>query len=254
MIILRSIGIGLLLSTAGPSWGAAAKANPKFYWADGIVPYAIDPSITDSKPILAAMKAWEKAGIRFPKRTNESDYVVFTLTDAAKSAAKSAPQKQDGDETEDPDIQNIGGARSAVGRRGGMQLLVASGNDVPAWRYMHEIGHTLGLFHEHIRLDRDRWVTIHFDNIAPAARGNFEIKKGKTFDVADFDVESIMLYKWNMNAVDKTKPTISWNADPSRRDFGAPIVQKLSAGDIAAVRWIYFEGGLKKLRKKWRKR
>ena len=235
----------LLVTGMSPTaWGAAAKANPKYYWPNGIVPYLVDPSITDPEPILKAMREWEKAGIRFPPRRAEADYVVFTLSDAAKEREAAS----------EDDVQEIAGAVSAVGRIGGRQQIVARGSDVPWWRYAHEIGHTLGLFHEHLRLDRDRWVTIHRDNLDPEARRSFEIKRAKTADIGSFDVKSIMLYDWNRDAVDRRKPTISWNADPSFKEFGAPVVRKVSEGDIAAVRYLYFEGGLRKLGSHWHRR
>ena len=38
----------------------------------------------------------------------------------------------------------------------------------------HEVGHALGLFHEHQRLDRDDHVEINYNNIQPAATFNFD--------------------------------------------------------------------------------
>ena len=241
---LRSVAwcgaLVLAAAAGGPCSAAAVRSDPARYWKGGVVPCVIDPSIAHPDAILKAMRAWEAAGIRFPKRTREADYVVFTLD----ARAKHRPQRPDEDEAA------MAGAVSAVGRIGGRQEIVAAGDDVPWWRWAHEIGHTLGLFHEHLRNDRDRWVTIHWENIAPPARHNFEIKRGKTFDLGSFDAESIMLYTWNQNAVDRTRPTITLNARPAFHDFGAMVVQKLSAGDVAAVRRLYFEGGIHELRRR----
>jgi hypothetical protein len=201
-----------------------------------VVPYVIDPSIKDPEPILKAMKEWERAGIRFPRRTAQPDYLVFTLSKRVKS-----------DPIEE-EPQDIAGASSAVGRRGGRQCIEAGGPNVPWWRYVHEIGHTLGLYHEQLRLDRDRHLTIHWDNIKPAARHNFEIKKGKSVDVGTFNIESIMLYAWNLDAIDTAKPTITWNRDPSYRGFGASVRQRISDGDIKTIHYLYFEGGIAELR------
>lgn len=233
----RLLAMILLSGLFMPVWGAAARINPERYWPHGVVPYVIDPSIRDAGPILRAMREWERAGIRFPEHTTEADYVVFTLADKARGD----------EEDDDPESEDMDGAHSKVGRMGGRQLIAASGQAVPWWRYLHEIGHALGLFHEHMRLDRDRWITIHWDNIAPKAQANFRIKPRKTADVGDFNLQSIMLYTWNMNAIDKRLPTITWNRDPGFRDFGAPVVQKLSPGDIAAIHALYFEGGIRRL-------
>jgi hypothetical protein len=40
---------------------------------------------------------------------------------------------------------------------------------------VHEIGHTVGLFHEHTRPDRDQYVQILWDNILPEAQSDFQI-------------------------------------------------------------------------------
>jgi hypothetical protein len=244
-VLYRVLLMVLVASFAGQAWAAAAKNKPKRYWSGGVVPVVIDPSISHPEEIQKAMRAWEASGIRFPVRTTERDYVVFTLSPNAQKASVDTRDEVEPDV--DQDEQEMGGAVSAVGRIGGRQQIVASSDDVPWWRWAHEIGHCLGLYHEQIRTDRDRWVTIHWDNIPPAARHNFKIKPRKTVDIGPFDIESIMLYKWNMNAVDPQKPTMSWNADPAFHNFGAPVLQKLSKGDIAAVRHLYFEGGIQSL-------
>ena len=44
---------------------------------------------------------------------------------------------------------------------GGINKICRKGN------IMHEIGHTLGLAHEHARPDRDQYVDIMWENIEP---------------------------------------------------------------------------------------
>lgn len=57
-----------------------------------------------------------------------------------------------------------GVSSSSLGRIGGTQILnVGTINNVGV--IAHEFGHALGLFHEHVRHDRDRWVTINWANI-----------------------------------------------------------------------------------------
>lgn len=61
--------------------------------------------------------------------------------------------------------------------------------------YLHELGHTLGLLHEHERYDRDNYVTIYWDNIRTGCKNQF-YKKTKTIGACygEFDYKSIMMY------------------------------------------------------------
>lgn len=61
--------------------------------------------------------------------------------------------------------------------------------------YLHELGHTLGLLHEHERYDRDNYVTIYWDNIRTGCKSQF-YKKTKTIGACygEFDYKSIMMY------------------------------------------------------------
>ena len=51
---------------------------------------------------------------------------------------------------------------------------------------MHEIGHTLGFFHEQSRSDRDNYVNIIYSNIAPFREINFE--KYSDTEVNNFNI------------------------------------------------------------------
>ena len=58
---------------------------------------------------------------------------------------------------------------------------------------MHEIGHVLGMAHEQSRPDRDKYVTIHKDQISSKGVGQFKIAKNG--DVSrQYDVLSLMHY------------------------------------------------------------
>jgi len=41
---------------------------------------------------------------------------------------------------------------------------------------VHEIGHSLGYYHEHARSDRDEFVKILWENVKPGMDIQFEIK------------------------------------------------------------------------------
>ena len=58
---------------------------------------------------------------------------------------------------------------------------------------IHEIGHALGLLHEHTRPDRDSFVRINWDNITAEKSHNFDILDDSIL-LGDYDYESIMHY------------------------------------------------------------
>ena len=60
---------------------------------------------------------------------------------------------------------------------------------------LHELGHVLGFWHEHMRYDRDRFIKIQWQNILCGACKNFAlVAADSTLDVP-YDLASIMHYK-----------------------------------------------------------
>lgn len=63
---------------------------------------------------------------------------------------------------------------SYVGRYGGPQILSLQPPDDKSpnclgteGRALHELLHALGIFHEQSRADRDKFITVHLDNVIP---------------------------------------------------------------------------------------
>lgn len=100
---------------------------------------------------------------------------------------------------------------------------------------IHEIGHSVGLFHEQTRFDRDDHVNIIWANIDPASQFNFE-KHSKVVgtDTGDYDFGSIMHYAPTAFSING-QPTIT------KKD-GSSFVQNdavLSPGDVGGVAAMY---------------
>uniref|UniRef100_H2ZRW3 Metalloendopeptidase n=1 Tax=Latimeria chalumnae TaxID=7897 RepID=H2ZRW3_LATCH len=73
----------------------------------------------------------------------------------------------------------------------------------------HEINHALGIEHEHIREDRDQYVTVMYENIKKATYDSFKPRKSDTFGLA-YDYLSVMHYgrRWFDFSIARGKPSI----------------------------------------------
>ena len=65
-----------------------------------------------------------------------------------------------------------------VGGRQDLSLSLIGATEKDA---IHELGHALGLIHEHCRADRDEYITVYYDNIKPGERHNFDKVSGNSY-------------------------------------------------------------------------
>jgi hypothetical protein len=201
----------LTLSNVGTQ-GIAIKGR-QYRWPNRIIPYAIDPTIPNQQRIFDAIKHWEdNTTIDFRPRTTERDYVYLRRV--------------------------ASGCASAVGRRGGRQELILA-DSCSVGNILHELGHTVGLWHEQSRADRDNFIDIDFANVDPDYVHNFEQHIHDGIDIVGYDYGSIMHYPPRAFSVDD-QPTIRPKQPlPSGTVMGQRIA--LSPGDIQAVEQIYAE-------------
>lgn len=187
-----------------------------YRWPSATVSYCISPRLPQQERVIEAMRHWEsKTRIRF--------HNIGSLCNAPIGIVVLGVSFVPG---------NI--CASAVGFQHTMQQIILADN-CGVGEAIHEIGHTVGLWHEQSRRDRDLHVTIHYDNIQPDERFNFDQHVNDGQDAGPYDYSSIMHYDAYAFAIDTSKPTIT------TKPPGIPIGQRvgLSQGDIEAVQRMY---------------
>src|SRR6476620_1358048 len=136
-------------------------------WTNGIVYYVFDAAVssTNRQNWRDAAAAWSAvAALTFTESTGVGNYIY---------------------------VQNGSGNNSYVGMIGGRQVM-----NIFSWTYKyaiaHEIGHALGLIHEHQRSGRDSYVTINYSYIQSGYAFAFDIVGSTNYGNYDFD--SVMHY------------------------------------------------------------
>src|ERR1700730_10391197 len=175
------------------------------------VPYVITGSSSNLTTALTNFNQEFSGLIQFVSRSSQANYVNVTV--------------------------NAGGGRegfSNVGMIGGEQTLnCGDGCTVATW--IHEMGHTVGLLHEHQRPDRANYITLNLANAdLPNVPGNFTLFTYDYQTIGLFDYASVMEYaafdfsKAGLPVIESIPPGI-----PLSNNVG------YSAGDIDQIKRLY---------------
>jgi astacin (peptidase family M12A) len=182
-------------------------------WTNMVVYYNIETGMTGTDRVTTALDHWSNK-FTFVLRTNQSAYITFR--------------------------NGSGGCSSPVGRQGSQQF-INLGAGCSGGNAIHELGHSLGLYHEMSRSSRDNDVTVNWNNIESGKSFNFNTYTADGtdgFDWLPFDFNSVMMY--SSTAFGKVVGGVT-QTTISAKDGRAWVAQRngLSAGDIRTVEAMY---------------
>lgn len=182
-------------------------------WEDGKIPYYLngDFSNKDLEYLDQAMNSWESVcGVKF--------HLVEPRGNAYEIRRVRNQQWS-----------------SSIGENNVICFLDYVDGSTPLGHLRHELGHCLGLLHEHQRPDRDQYVIIVWENIRSEYRFNFDIKNNPliTEEEYEYDFKSIMHYNSTGFSINGKETIIPRDGREIER------TDELSEIDILKAREIY---------------
>ena len=189
-------------------------------WPSGIVYYTIQNGFTQNElnMITYAMNNYTgTTPITFVQRTNQPNYVTFV-----------------------PGTQRSGLYSDYIGMKGGGQVINLESGKFLTGQIIHEIGHTIGFYHEQCRADRGNAIIVNYNNVTPNTANNiyqfqtYSETGQNGFQIEDFDFNSIMLYS-SLDFSDGVHPVMT---TLNGATFTGQRIQ-LSPGDIETAIYLY---------------
>ncbi len=175
------------------------------------IPYTLS-SGGGAAAAIAAFNQRFSGQIQWVPRAAEAAYVDFALDPADQSRV----------------------CRANVGRTGGQQKILGSIACTTAG-LLHEMGHVLGLYHEHQRRDAATWLNVNAANAdKPNLAANFAPQSSNAGPVGLYDYASLMHYH-PLNSSKNRRPVLS--ATTPGIPFGEAI--DFSPGDVDQIQRLY---------------
>ncbi|XP_057333900.1 tolloid-like protein 1 [Microplitis mediator] len=198
---------------------AIASDDPQ--WDYGIIPYKINYTGFDRNTritLVKAMRYWERyACIQFIEldANPHPSYVLFTYKEKM--------------------------CQSPIGRYQNGCLEIKLCNTCKFRGIVHELGHIIGLIHEHQRPDRDKYIRVNEKNIQPGYEHNFVTRNNnnsRTFGLP-YDVNSLMHYTKYEFAVNESQSILTPLNKMASESLDVGEATKPSKIDIETVNRLY---------------
>ncbi|KAH9488987.1 Zinc metalloproteinase nas-38 [Bulinus truncatus] len=197
-----------------------ATRPERFRWTYATIPYEFasrDFNQTEVERIKAAMNTWSsKTCLTFrPARSTDFNKIRF---------------------------QNGYGCNSMVGMVGGTQVVSL---EAPGCRnsgmYLHELGHAIGLVHEHQLPERDEYITINLANVQSDMKDWYQKYSPEEINNygVPYEYSSVMHYGLSDFARDKYIQTIFINDKTREHEIGQVWKKGLAFTDIKVVNLMY---------------
>jgi hypothetical protein len=206
----------ILTDEDDPDYRSGGVASVGARWPYGLVPFAawglyLDPRV--------------QAAIDYIKRNTTIRFMATNSTTIKRLRFVSST---------DPNV-----CSSPVGKGSGTGTQdILLGSNCSTGNVIHEISHSLGMYHEQSRSDRDTYITMIPSCIDPTKTHNFDKFGSAGINIGTYDYSSIMHYDSNF-FVDPAKPTCQYSFTlPS----GSPLFANRSAytgTDIMGVNSLY---------------
>jgi hypothetical protein len=201
----------------GLSQAAGITSTSGLKWTGAIIPYVFDASATTNlrNQFQQAVGIYNsQTVVRFVARTNQANYVRVVAGNGCSSY--------------------VGMMNTSFKPNGQELTLGADGCGVGV--ALHEMGHAAGLIHEQQRADRDSYININWNTIAPDWVSQYDKVSGELGNLlTSYDYNSIMHY--GNSQVNGQWTFTSKSGNPAPQNIGSKDV--LTASDIASFKTIY---------------